>query len=1365
MPSPHEILGIEENASKQRIIQAYKEKSVLHHPDKGGSADMMKLINQARDELLQHIDDAEFVETSIEDLEDILSSRTSVSIDNPQDRISNEFRELHEDLLGKINIDSIKQVPVHVLFKKFKTDLYSDPAPKGSAIQIMKHHDVFDFIKSKKVLTHEQVIKELNVTLTPSNAVKIFVDFVSGECFGNNLVKAKQIFTEALQGTSASHPVYQLYSGILEIITNGKAADLLGSINKILDYAKLNPQESMPYMVILLQDKHFRALFSQALHVFWEKNSKEFKISDLASFNNISMTKSYLGILAKKLVTSIQHQEEDPELLTATTYIKKLYDFEKFTNEGMGELHTASFYREKGFETLDWLTALMPYANRSMLANIFMQAGNFFRSASCAPQDNLTMKIADEKLALHMYMQAMSLSGKSAPDLELYTHINCLKFIAAFKYQDEDTQELVEAIQRRTLFLADLFPVYSKIQSNVDLIKNQGQTLGLFRNLLNTLVDLIEKDKVIIDHDHVNILYQAYEAYVKSWYQETYDPALESKFRLALMKLLLQRNKWTTKHLDWHLQNHAMIPTGKDGWLNLTAKPLRVASLGIANQFGSLEGMEINCKTGEINFRISPERKGFTNSENTLTLRDLNQMLEFNISGASFSLDLIDPQMPYHPFNAMRFAPESIYNTQFLNTMLLSDYILKFLTTGQEVQAIYPYDMRSIEKTIEQLPPHLKKIITDFQEAKKHSIGSIHRFWIEAEQITEATEENDHDVYKIALSSMKMVVKKHTMKRDHNGNLVDTQKDHEGWDLYVFTDTQKLEFDRTGATIKGPAIIFIESWKRAFFIEHKTIYKNTLLPSIRHMELIKQLSSYPRDANNKVIVSLDNETFIYNMIKEVTGWAKEPARFSAEYIFAQEFTAHYDEFAQHILEFARLRELSKITVAVKLLHDHKCGAEQKIRNLQKLLTDLPNWEEKDHHPSNHEDHFAEVLAKQDYIEAQANIQEKITSSQRLLTGLQAIGLGKDEHNHDSIDLKKECLWVPASVRHHVEGNSCHFIYGGVRVMPRINSIERTNQNFNRMMGNAFNSGKNVTTVNAAALSTAKNVQNKASQQAAGTRATSTTRGLQTTSANTSMPVRTQVSNNSSGNVGRGNFASQQAATTSSRTSSQASNSNNYATRAQFSGSFNSTSSRPPATSNASYKAQSSTFTAPRSQASSSSRPNSFNSAGVSSGNPIGGGSSGGGSNGSGGNKYGNNSDFRDDLKLRTELSFKEAGILDRSGKLTVKALECTKNPDNLLVSGEKLVNKEVTTRLLKNGGTLSDWGKYTTEKVMLHTGRTGEIHFYYNKTTGEAVYDVDFKVKGGLGEKANDVSIWDTADGKGQPIKEPTLKYKEGNYI
>jgi len=47
-----EILGINENSSKEEIIFAHKKEMQKHHPDKGGSKDMATKINAARDTLL-----------------------------------------------------------------------------------------------------------------------------------------------------------------------------------------------------------------------------------------------------------------------------------------------------------------------------------------------------------------------------------------------------------------------------------------------------------------------------------------------------------------------------------------------------------------------------------------------------------------------------------------------------------------------------------------------------------------------------------------------------------------------------------------------------------------------------------------------------------------------------------------------------------------------------------------------------------------------------------------------------------------------------------------------------------------------------------------------------------------------------------------------------------------------------------------------------------------------------------------------------------------------------------------------------------------------------------------------------------------
>ncbi len=157
-------------------------------------------------------------------------------------------------------------------------------------------------------------------------------------------------------------------------------------------------------------------------------------------------------------------------------------------------------------------------------------------------------------------------------------------------------------------------------------------------------------------------------------------------------------------------------------------------------------------------------------------------------------------------------------------------------------------------------------------------------------------------------------------------------------------------------------------------------------------------------------------------------------------------------------------------------------------------------------------------------------------------------------------------------------------------------------------------------------------------------------------------------------------------------------------------------------------------------------------------NMGGGGSSGGGSFGrsggpppSGGGSFSiggnNNSDFRDGLKLRTELSFKEAGLLDQSRNLTAKALECVTDKNFRLLEGKKLNNPEVIRELTKNGEPMENWGKYRTNPVTLNTGQVADIHFYYNHVTGEVKYGCDFKVK-------QPVGLFTTT----QPPREPTSK-------
>ena len=49
------ILGIRGSVTKERIEQDYKARALVHHPDKGGDAEMFKLIVKARDVLVADV--------------------------------------------------------------------------------------------------------------------------------------------------------------------------------------------------------------------------------------------------------------------------------------------------------------------------------------------------------------------------------------------------------------------------------------------------------------------------------------------------------------------------------------------------------------------------------------------------------------------------------------------------------------------------------------------------------------------------------------------------------------------------------------------------------------------------------------------------------------------------------------------------------------------------------------------------------------------------------------------------------------------------------------------------------------------------------------------------------------------------------------------------------------------------------------------------------------------------------------------------------------------------------------------------------------------------------------------------------------
>ena len=289
--------------------------------------------------------------------------------------------------------------------------------------------------------------------------------------------------------------------------------------------------------------------------------------------------------------------------------------------------------------------------------------------------------MADEQLALKMYLTAVGIGHHSTPDVEIYANTHTLKFILAFQYQGLILSEIIPALNKRTLIITDVFPFFENHQSNIAFLRQENKVIHLMRRLLKSMIDIHEynkthSNKIGLDHSASTVLYQAYEACLKNWYQEEYDPVIEKKFRLELMEELLFDNAWTFFDTEQHIDSHwIMVNRDEQGWMK-PSRQLPYPENASIVKYRAINGVEVNHKTGEINFFMSPWTGDRSAHEKLFTIFDVHEMLEKNIAGAIFSLDPVDPNKPYHPFNLMRFSPATLYESELLNTMLLTDSCL-----------------------------------------------------------------------------------------------------------------------------------------------------------------------------------------------------------------------------------------------------------------------------------------------------------------------------------------------------------------------------------------------------------------------------------------------------------------------------------------------------------------------------------------------------------------------------------------------------------------------------------------------------------------------------------------------------------------
>lgn len=937
MKNLYEELHVASTATAEEIRKAYKKYAFFTHPDKGGDAEKMKDINNAYSTLINPTKRQQF---------------------DQQWKLVNEFEDIPGPVAGYL--PNTENAPYSQAFKLQHKNLVKQyqhvPLISGDILGYFKSLEELEinFVPDKNYFNNSSNIIEKLVEqpLTPPNLIKMFLAFLQfnfTEVELNHLIKQLTVNIKALRNQAIVVPALNLYEGVLRFIAlstddfdldfslnkqNPEDCSFLFALNKITSYAEQTFTQTIKFMVPLLQNKCFRYLVAQDLQNYWL--TKDFEaFPNLKVFDGTTLIKQTIDKLKDQIIT-------DQSLLVP---IKLLNSFEKSIKR---DLHlTAVEYRKYAYNILDWIPAFSENTTLTVVINTFLQAGYYFQLAAQAEVKSDVTKMADERLALRMYLFAFSLTHRTLPHIELYVGKHILKYVSFMQYKDKEIEEFIHGIQHRSLSIANIFPFFLAEQSNADfLLKNQERIILLMRQFLHSLVDAVEYNQLSdepmsIDYKPVTILYHAYEASLKNWYEINHDGEQEKRLRLNLMYELLAENNWSFADIEENLDFSWQVGRDENGWL-VPKRELSFPNSESWAKFQSLDGIQLDYKRGELNFVLTPWDSK-TSYEKAFTQLDLREMISNNIEGAFFSLDPVDPDMGYHPFNVMRFAPSRLYETEFLKTLLLTDYLLKFLTMKHEVQGQFPFATRPITKLIAHLPEYLQEIIENFQSAA--NTESLHRFWIEAVEIpaaiNEVDEETKEEAVFIAIADLKMVVKKHVMLRDVNGNLVDAEEDKEGWAFYELSARQR-ELIKGTQIINDPAIILTKNSNTVYFYEHGVLSDAVVIKN--YQEKLEWLCQQKKDTHGQIIKNLKNEYMLYWLTTIITKQANKSHYFSPEYVFAQEFSDHYDEFAMYFPELQRLKELGRITALLRILNGVRQNNSENINKLTELLQNDTYWQ-------------------------------------------------------------------------------------------------------------------------------------------------------------------------------------------------------------------------------------------------------------------------------------------------------------------------------------------------------------------------------------------------------------------------------------
>lgn len=395
-----------------------------------------------------------------------------------------------------------------------------------------------------------------------------------------------------------------------------------------------------------------------------------------------------------------------------------------------------------------------------------------------------------------------------------------------------------------------------KFQTSFDMIFVSHISDILYRE--NMLSYSKKNDKFIKPYD---AKYQIFEGTWIGW--NLYDDFQEK--RVETIEEFMKLANIPIQYIE-HVLKCPLLNRDKNGYLLQKKTPL---NFGNEKKYSDFRGISLNMNTGELLLDLDDSGEGL------FTMDDIKEIFQSGITSAHFTLDPASDSQEYLPFQEMKYCPNTLEDTSYLDTMFHCDYLLKMFTCGSEVSANYPFNLKSSDDLLSRLPKSLRENLKPLNG----SIGKCHRFWIETGDLM-WDKSDDDNALSIQFGDFQMMVNTRPMIRDKDNKLIDAPEYDKNTEEFKFAKYFTDNYDEIGKYF--PELLRLKQLAKISVFYFEILKKYLILKDIKEQYQTKvkpQLEKELKEKRSKIISLSDYPSWTnYNIDKKTTEIVDETIR-------------------------------------------------------------------------------------------------------------------------------------------------------------------------------------------------------------------------------------------------------------------------------------------------------------------------------------------------------------------------------------------------------------------------------------------------------------------------------------------------------